>query len=188
MNHLTALSLGVAVLAALTLFACSSTPSDPSPPATRAAAAAEPPPKIQSWMDRLTVEHAYDPATGFIVAKETITLPAVLTEAPRLDEAIRQAGDGRTVIAFATADRCAPCQQFKKDALNDPAVIARLQQSDVIATHVEVDRDPELAAEYLRGAAIPMSYALRDGEIVATLGGQRSAAQLRAWLDEILEG
>ena len=95
--------------------------------ATDLPANATPPPEIQAWMERLTVEHAYDPATGFIVAKETIALPPTLAEGPNLDDAVRQAGeDGRLVIAFATADRCAPCQQYKRDALNDARVIARL--------------------------------------------------------------
>ena len=137
-------------------------------------------------MDRLTVAHEYAPDTGFIVAKETIGLPAPLDDAPPLDEAIRLASDGRVVIVFATADRCAPCQQFKKDALNDPRVIARLGAADVVATHVEVDRETDLAVTYLGGAAIPMSYALRDGKVTASLRGQRSADRLLAWLDEVL--
>ncbi|MEL7472217.1 MAG: thioredoxin family protein [Planctomycetota bacterium] len=143
-----------------------------------------PPPNIQAWMDRLTVDHTYDPETGFIVAEEVITLPAAIASAPALEEAIGlAAGGGQTVIAFATADRCAPCQQYKKDALNDPRVTARLGQSGFIATHVEVDRRPELADTYLGGRGIPMTYALRDGEVVDTLRGQRSADELLEWLE-----
>lgn len=147
-----------------------------------------PPPNIQAWMDRLTVEHAYDPETGFIVARETITLPAVISDAPRLDDALNQAGDEGLVIAFATADRCAPCQQYKKDALNDPRVIARLEAGGFVATHVEVDKMPELADAHLGGRMIPMTYALRGGERVAQLRGQKSADDLLAWLDEVDPG
>ncbi len=148
-----------------------------------------PPPEIRAWMDRLTVEHAYDPTTGFIVAKETVTLPPILAAAPPLDEAVARAGaEGRVVIAFATADRCAPCQQYKRDALNDPRVIERLGDAGLLATHVEVDRQPDLADAYLGGRAIPMTYALRDGKRIATLRGQRSAEDLLAWLEALPGG
>lgn len=136
-------------------------------------------------MDRLTVDHEYDPKAGFIVAQETVELPPLIAEAPSLDAAIDQAGAGRIVIAFATADRCAPCQQYKKDALNDASVIAMLSERDFLPTHVEVDRSPELADTYLGSRAIPMTFALRDGKVVARLRGQRSAADLLAWLETL---
>lgn len=155
-------------------------------PAPSPASAPEPPPAIRAWMDRLTVRHDYDPATGFIVARETIALPDIIAAAPPLDEAIGVAGaSGRVVIAFATADRCAPCQQYKKDALNDPRVIARLGDPRLLATHVEVDRRPDLAREHLGSLAIPMTYALRDGRRISELRGQRSADDLLAWIDAL---
>lgn len=149
--------------------------------------AAAPPPEIRAWMDRLTVSHEYDPETGFIVARETISLPPLIADAPPLDEAIAQAGSDRIVVAFTTADRCAPCQQYKRDALNDDGVIARLSDPGFLPTHVEVDRSPELADAYLGTRAIPMTYALRDGKVIARLRGQRSAAELLAWLDGLPE-
>jgi hypothetical protein len=168
-------SLAMMLLAA----ACSSPPSADEPEA----ATAEPPPEIRAWMDRLTVSHAYDPETGFIVARETISLPSLIADAPPLNEAIERAGSDRIVLAFTTADRCAPCQQYKRDALNDASVIARLSDPRFLPTHVEVDRSPELADTYLGTRAIPMTYALRDGKVIARLRGQRSAADLLAWLD-----
>ncbi len=134
-------------------------------------------------MDRLTVEHAYDPETGFIVAREVIGLPAVIASGPPLGEAIRRGQDeGRVVVVFATADRCAPCQQYKQSALNDPRVIEALGASGLLATHVEVDRESEDAQALLGSLAIPMTYAFVDGERVAELRGQRSAEDLLAWL------
>ena len=161
-------------------------PDDPTP--TTQAAAAAPPPNIQAWMDRLTVAHRYDPETGFIVATETVALPPLLADAPNLDEAVNAAGDDRIVIAFATADRCAPCQQYKKDALNDPRVVERLADPALLAVHVEVDRQGELADQWLGGRGIPMTYALRGGERIAELRGQRSADDLLAWLAEVSPG
>jgi hypothetical protein len=154
------------------------------PPATNAAAE-PPPPAIAAWMDRLTVAHEYDPNTGFIVARETIPLPLVIANGPSLEVAIEAAGSDRLVIAFATADRCAPCQQFKKDALNDATVVATLSETRFLPTHLEVDASPELADRILGSRAIPMTYALRDGVVVAQLRGQRSANDLSAWLADL---
>lgn len=98
------------------------------------------------------------------------------------------AGSERVVIAFATADRCAPCQQYKRDALNDAAVIARLSDPRFVPTHVEVDRAGGLAEAHLGGRDIPMTYALCNGRVVATLAGQRSGAELPAWLDGLPAG
>lgn len=155
---------------------------------SREDAVTQPPPEIRAWMDRLTVEHAYDPDTGFIVARETVALPPVLGDGPGLEEAIRLAAErDAVVVAFATADRCAPCQQYKKDAINDPRVVERLGDPRLVAAHVEVDREPEVAEAYLGSRAIPMTYALRGGERVGVLRGQRSADELLAWLDGLFE-
>lgn len=147
------------------------------------ASSAEPPARIREWMDRLTVDHEYDPETGFIVAREVIGLPEVIASGPSLESAIRLgAAESRGVLVFATADRCAPCQQYKKSALNDEAVIAALRESPLVITHLEVDREPEVAESVLGSRAIPMTYLLRDGEVTSALRGQRSAAELLEWL------
>lgn len=145
----------------------------------------DPPPNIQAWMDRLTVDHEYDPETGFIVAREVIDLPPVIVSGPPADEAVRIGNDeSRLVVIFATADRCAPCQQYKESALNHPKVIEALSSPALITTHVEVDQQPELADEVLGSRAIPMTYLFRDGMVISTLRGQRSAGELLAWLDD----
>lgn len=166
----------------LSAAACASKPATADRAATPADA---PPPAVKAWMDRLTVAHRYDPKTGFIVAREVVALPQLLADAPPLDAAIAQAGSERTVIAFVTADRCAPCQQYKLDALNDAEVLARLSAARFLPTHLESDRSPGLADAHLGSRAIPMTYALREGKIVSELRGQRSAADLAAWLDAL---
>ena len=164
-------------------------PADSKPPAAGAPPAAqapnEPPPKIRAWMDRLTVPHDYDPKTGFIVARKVTPLPPIVANAPPLDQAVADAGSSRTVIVFVTADRCAPCQQYKLDAVGNPDVIARLSDPRFLPTHLEVDRSPELAERYLGTQSIPMTYALRGGTVTAQLPGQRSAADLLAWIDTL---
>lgn len=156
-----------------------------STPPTSATSEAEIPPQTKAWMDRLTVQTSYDPKTGFIVAREVIELPRVLRDAPKLPEAIEEArGARRPVLVFATADRCGPCQQYKKDAINDPRVVAWMEQnqgSGVIATHVEVDREKPSVA-LLPSPAIPMTYWMVDGKVVESLRGQRTADDLLAFL------
>jgi len=179
----------VAAVAALLMVGCSpqkdsTAMAKGAPPAQGAQVApATPPPAVQAWMDRLTVPHDYDPKTGFIVASEVSPLPQLIADAPPLDAAIAEAGSSRMVIVFVTADRCAPCQQYKKDALNNDAVIARLSDARFLPIHLEVDRSPKLAETYLGTTSIPMTYALRGGTVVAQLRGQRSAAELLAWVD-----
>lgn len=144
---------------------------------------AVPPPAIRAWMDRLTVAHEYDPETGFIVAREVVDLPPLLRDAPPLERSVEQGRrEGRPVVVFATADRCAPCQQFKRDALNDPIVIRRLASTGWIATHVEVDREHDAAVRILGSAGIPVTYLIVDGQVVDRLPGQRSAKELLDWI------
>jgi hypothetical protein len=153
--------------------------------AERSRGAEAAPPRLRAWMDQLTVRHHYDPATGFIVADEVVALPPVLRRAPDARTLVAFGAENDVpVVVFATADRCAPCQQYKKDALNDPEVLILLESGAIFATHVEVDREPELAREVLGSLGIPMTYLFRNGEIVGRLSGQRSAAELRTFLRE----
>jgi len=71
----------------------------PVSPTPQTGAADAPPPRIQAWMDRLTVAHEYDPQTGFIVAREVVTLPPLIADAPPLDAAIAEAGAYRRASA-----------------------------------------------------------------------------------------
>lgn len=142
------------------------------------------PESTRAWMQRLTVPTGYDPGTGFIVARRVTPLPPVLAMGPSLEEAVaRGRATGTPVVAFATADRCGPCQQFKLDALSDPRVVRRLERGDLIAAHIEIDREPVAADAILGSRGIPVSYRIEGGAVVARLAGQRSADELLAWLD-----
>lgn len=167
-------NVSATVLIGLVCAASGCTAERTESPETEAAAmeenttSGEPPERIRAWMDRLDVEHAYDPETGFIVAREVIGLPPVIVSGPPAEEAVTEDG---LVVVFATADRCAPCQQYKKSALNDPRVIDALGREGLVVTHVEVDREPETAESVLGSLAIPMTYAFRGGERVAERAG-----------------
>jgi thioredoxin-related protein len=174
MTH-TTLAVGLALIA-LALASCA---SEPEP----ARAEAQPPERIQAWMNTLTVPYHYDPATGFIVADEVTGLPKLYVTGDAIMPAIEDARRaGKRVIVVATADRCAPCQQYKKDALNDQLVMERLAQGDIMAVHLEVDRQPKLADALVGSRGIPMTYELGPDGPVRTLRGQRSAGELLTFL------
>ena len=159
------------LLAVAALSACS---SPPAPPATRT------PPAI---LDRLTVKHRWDPATGLIVSEEVVALPEPLRDAPSLADAVaRSRATGVPVAAFTTADRCAVCQQFKLSTLNDPRLVEFLTEGRVIGVHVEVDRDGEAAKGFLGDPAIPATYLLVPGEPPRRLAGLRNAGQVIEFL------
>lgn len=170
------------------------TAAEASSPAQASAAAAmaspasvEIPEATKKWMDRLTVKTEYDPKTGFIVAREVVPLPKELRDGPALEAAVEQGREAKTpVLVFATADRCGPCQQYKKDAINDARVVEMMRSGSVIATHVEVDQEKDAAIRVLGagGRMIPMTYWIVDGNVVGTLRGQRSADDLLKWIEE----
>ncbi|MEM1424539.1 MAG: thioredoxin family protein [Planctomycetota bacterium] len=166
------------IAACLLLTSCAS-----DGPARTVSSDAEPPERIRAWMDTLTISHHYDPETGFIVADEVTGLPDVFVTGDAIEAAVARArAAGKRVVIVATADRCAPCQQYKLDALNDREVIARLEQGDTVAAHLEVDRQPELARELVGSLGIPMTYELGTDGPVRTLRGQRPAADLLEFL------
>lgn len=145
------------------------------------------PPGAQRWLAQATVKARFDPSTGFLVAEEVVPLPAILRNAPALEQAASRArGAGVPLLAFATADRCGPCQQFKKDALNDPAVIAELergvQAGRLVVAHVEVDREADAAQRVLGSRRLPMTYWIAANGDRQELAGQRTAADLLGWL------
>jgi hypothetical protein len=142
------------------------------------------PERQREVMAGLTVPTKYDPATGFIVAQEVTPLPSVLAYGPRLSGAMALGSrESRPVLAFATADTCGPCQQYKLDAINDPRVVAFMESGRVIPVHVEVNRHAA-DAKLLTGGGIPMTYWIVDGEIRGKLVGLRTADELLAFVHE----
>ncbi len=185
-THTKTIAATAAALAAtlLTSTACTSNQDTTTTPnqTTQAVTNSTPPDRIQQWMNSLTVPHHYDPATGFIVADRTTPLPTIFLTGTDAENALNNQPTP-LIIAVATADRCAPCQQYKLDALNNPDVITALTNNpDITALHIEVDQQPTTADTHFNSRAIPMTYAIRDGQIIATLRGQRPAQDLLTFI------
>lgn len=116
------------------------------------------------------------------------TRPAPLPEmfgerALGLSEAIESADQsGRVVLAVATASWCGPCQQYKRQGLADPAVAGWVAEH-ALPVMIDLDRNRDDAAA-LAPRAVPTTYVLRDGKVIATFEGPATGATLFAWLEE----
>lgn len=111
--------------------------------------------------------------------------PAVFATAPHtLAAGLSQAAaEKKTLIAFATASWCGPCQSFKRDALSDPAVMQAMNQAGLPA-YIDVDEDQEGAGN-LKVFSIPVLIALRDGKEVGRLEGNQDASKVVQWLSSL---
>lgn len=94
----------------------------------------------------------------------------------------RAAKEGKVVFAFATADWCGPCQQFKRDALAD-ARVEEWVRARATPVYIDVDERAD-EAERLSVSSIPAVYVLRDGRVLAKREGVLSAKDLLAMLQE----
>ncbi len=104
-----------------------------------------------------------------------------------LDEAKAAAGKSGLVFAFATADWCPPCQQFKRNALVDPEVEAWVREN---ATPVYIDVDEnQRDAEALQTRGIPQTTLMTgDGRVLVREVGAMSAEELLATLKGAVRG
>lgn len=101
-----------------------------------------------------------------------MTLAAAVEEARRTD---------RLVFAVATADWCAPCQSYKRNALVDPRVEAWIRDH-AESVYIDVDAAPA-DAQTLGVRGVPSTFLLRDGQIIASASGAISANDLLELLE-----
>jgi thiol-disulfide isomerase/thioredoxin len=98
-----------------------------------------------------------------------------------LDSAKAAAGPDGLVFAFATADWCPPCQQFKRNALIDPAV-EKWVREHATPVYIDVDHN-QRDAEALQVRGIPQTTLMTsDGKVLVREVGAMSADQLLAAL------
>lgn len=112
-------------------------------------------------------------------------MPAVFVNAPHtLTEGLsKAAAEKRTLIAFATASWCGPCQSFKRGALSDAKVMQAMNQAGVPA-YIDVDQDQE-GAGLLKVFSIPVLIAMKDGKEVGRLEGNQDAGDVVEWLGSL---
>lgn len=96
--------------------------------------------------------------------------PDVFSDAYTLEQArALSAESGKPIFALATADWCGPCQALKRGPLQDPEVTAMIRDH-AIPVYLE---HGENAAEMreLGPSAVPTSYIIEGGRVVASLSG-----------------
>jgi thioredoxin 1 len=112
----------------------------------------------------------------------TAPTPPVFDEGVTLASAVDAAAADRFVFAVATADWCGPCQGYKRNALTDERVEQWIADN-AVPVYINVDRRPEDAAA-LGVSAIPATFLLKDGQIVAGASGAMGADALLDWLND----
>ena len=112
-------------------------------------------------------------------------VPAVFTNQPLTVAAgLAQAdAERKTLIAFATASWCGPCQSFKRGTLADHRVASAMRAAGVPA-YIDVDKDNDGAAQ-LKVFSIPALVALRGGKEVGRMEGNRSVPEVLEWLNSL---
>jgi len=109
-------------------------------------------------------------------------MPVFFGQSFSLDDAMALAEkDDKVVFAYATADWCAPCQQFKRGALSDKRVIDWMQ-ANAVPVYIDIDDNPDDAIR-LGVGPIPASFVIAERKIVDSTAGPRSADQFLAWLE-----
>ena len=109
--------------------------------------------------------------------------PAVFSEGTSLTAALTRAqSTGKPVFAVATASWCGACQSYKKNALVNPEVEARLTDN-TIPVFIDIDKDTD-AATALNISSVPATFLINaDGSVIAQLQGNTPSGALITWLD-----
>lgn len=111
--------------------------------------------------------------------------PPVFRDGVSLMEAMDlSAAENKPVFAVVTADWCAPCQNYKRNALADETVQAWLGER-TIAVMLDADRLERSEAMLLNfGGTIPATIMLDEGRVVGAFEGSMGAGFLKNWLEE----
>jgi thioredoxin-like negative regulator of GroEL len=121
-------------------------------------------------------------APAIIFFSGRVSKPPIFDRGLTLAQAIEESRrTGTPVVAFATADWCAPCQQMKKRTLRDPSVAGFLR-ARTIPVYVDIERD-ERAAALLQVTGIPATVILAGDTIIARSIGALEPVNYRSFLE-----
>lgn len=108
--------------------------------------------------------------------------PAAFESHATLSQALDTAGDG-SVLAYATADWCGPCQAFKRGALANERFTQWIDSNDVTTAYLDATGANE-EAQHLGISSIPTLVYFKHGKEVARHTGVMSADRLIGWLEQ----
>ncbi len=92
----------------------------------------------------------------------------------------------RLLLVDATAVWCRPCKQMDRTTWVDDRVVSWIDEH-AVAVQMDVDREKDRARQ-LRIEAMPTMIIFRGDQELDRVVGYRSADELLAWLDGVLEG
>lgn len=92
----------------------------------------------------------------------------------------------RLLLVDATALWCRPCKQMDRTTWVDDRVVSWIDEH-AVAVQIDVDREKDRARQ-LRIEAMPTMIIFRGDQEFDRVVGYRSADELLAWLDGVLEG
>lgn len=125
-------------------------------------------------------------AVALLWLNRPATLPSYFDKTLSYEAALEQSGrTGKPVFAYASADWCEPCREFKRTTLRDPRV-AEWLASRTIPVYLDVtseSRPGAAAAAALRVTSIPAIFLIREGEPVGSHAGAIDADSLLNWLE-----
>lgn len=98
----------------------------------------------------------------------------------------RAVESGRLLLVDATALWCRPCRQMDRTTWVDDRVVNWIDEH-AVAVQMDVDREKDRARK-LRIEAMPTMIVFRGDQELDRVVGYRSADELLAWLDGVLEG
>lgn len=123
---------------------------------------------------------------AFILRGGSAARPPAFAGTLTLAEAIERGKQtGTPVVAFATADWCAPCKAMKRETLVDPKVETFLLHR-TIPVYVNIDHDAE-AAGRLKVMSIPATVVIAGDTIVAKSEGYLTAGNYLSFLESAVD-
>jgi thioredoxin 1 len=89
-------------------------------------------------------------------------------------------------VIYFTASWCPPCQKMKTTTWVDESLVSWLDENAIV-TAVDVDEEPQIAAEY-NVSAMPTMVVLEAGSELGRVVGYRDAVELKGFMERAASG